>query len=139
VCKYFDSKGVPNSNCGVLCRYSTFKEVPKDNCNVTAKAKSFQSVLHNYEALLETLLFVAVGIDGVTCLKVTTKASGIHTKLEKCDLFFAIAVCTKFYSLSDRLSTALQCRARVTNMVPASTRSPARTTWVTRGLVLTIA
>ena len=71
-----------------MCRYSAFKEVLKDNCNVTAKAKFFESVLHNYEALLETLLSVAVGNDGVTSVDVTTKASGIHAKLETCDLFF---------------------------------------------------
>jgi len=77
---------------------------------VTAKAKSFESVLRNYEALLETLLSIAVCNDCVTCLEVTTKASGMHAELERCDLSFAIAVCTNFYSLSDQLSTALQCR-----------------------------
>jgi len=33
----------------------------------TAKAKSFDSVLHNCEALLETLLSISVVNDGVTC------------------------------------------------------------------------
>ena len=54
----------------------------------SAKAKFLESVLHNYEALLETLLSIAVGNDGVTCLEVTTKASGIHTELETYDLSF---------------------------------------------------
>jgi len=63
----------------------------------TAKAKSFEWVLHNYEAMLEILLSIAVGNDGVTCLEVETKASEIHAKLKTFDLFFVIAVCTKFY------------------------------------------
>ena len=58
--------------------------------------KSFESVLHNCEALLETLLSISVVNDGVTCLEVTTKASGIHANLETFDLFFATAFCTKF-------------------------------------------
>jgi len=75
-----------------------------------AQTKVFESVLHDYKAFLETSLFIAVGNDGVTCLEVTTKATGIHAKLETFDLIFAIAVCTKFYSLIDHLSTTLQCR-----------------------------
>ena len=62
----------------------------------TAKAKSFESVLHNCRTLLETLLSISVVNDGVMCLEVTTKASGIPAKLEAFGLFFSIAVCTKF-------------------------------------------
>jgi len=62
----------------------------------TAKAKSFESVLHKSEALLETLVSISIVNYQVTCLKVTTKASGIHAKLEAFDLFLAKAVCTKF-------------------------------------------
>jgi len=58
----------------------------------SAKAKSFEWVLHNYDAMLEILLSIAVGNDRVTCLEVETKASEIHAKLEKFDLFFVIAV-----------------------------------------------
>jgi len=46
------------------------------------------------------LLSIAVGKDGLMCLEVTSTASGIHAKLETFDLIFAIAVCTKFYSLN---------------------------------------
>ena len=76
----------------------------------TAQTKFFESVLHNYKAFLETLLFIALGNDGATCLEVTTKASGIHAELETFDLIFATAVCTKFYSLTDQLSATLQCK-----------------------------
>jgi len=62
----------------------------------TAKAKFFESILHNCEALLETLHSISVNNDGVTCLEVSTKASRIHAEHETFDLFFAIAVCTKF-------------------------------------------
>jgi len=62
----------------------------------TAKAKSFESVLHNCEALLKTLLSISVVNDGVTCLEITTKASGIHAHLETFDLFSARVVFIKF-------------------------------------------
>jgi len=54
----------------------------------TAEAISLESVLHNREALLQTWISTAVGNDGVTCLEVTSKASGIHVKLETFDLFY---------------------------------------------------
>jgi len=63
----------------------------------TAKAKFFEGVLLNYEAVLEILLSIDVGNDGVTGLEIETKASGIHAKLVTFDLFFVIAVWTKFY------------------------------------------
>jgi len=86
--------------------------LPRLSCPTrwTAQTKFFETVLHNYKAFLETLLLVAVGNDGVTCLEVTPKPSGIYAKLETFDLIFATAVCTKFYSLIDQLSTALLCR-----------------------------
>jgi len=49
-------------------------------------------VLHKYEVVLVILLSIAVGIDWVTCLKVETKASGIHAKPKTFDLFLVIAV-----------------------------------------------
>ena len=58
----------------------------------TSKAKSFEWVLHKCEAVLVILLSIAVGNDGVTCLEVETKASGIHAKPDTFDLFFLIAV-----------------------------------------------
>jgi len=63
----------------------------------TAKAKYFEWVLHNYEAVLEILHSIAVGYGGVTWLEFETKANGDHAKLETFDLFFVMAVCTKFY------------------------------------------
>jgi len=63
----------------------------------TTQTKFFESVLHNYKAFLETLFFIAVGNDGVTCLEVTTEASEIHAKLEMFDLILVIAVCTKLH------------------------------------------
>ena len=75
----------------------------------TAKAKSFHSVLHNYEALLETLDSIIRGSDGVTNFEVTSKASGIHSKLETFDLFYGIVVGARFYSFTDSLSLTLQC------------------------------
>jgi len=39
----------------------------------SAKAKSFEWVLHNYDVMLEILLSIAVGNDGVTCLEVERK------------------------------------------------------------------
>jgi len=61
------------------------------------KRKPLNGFCTIYEAVLDILLSIAVGNDGVTCLEVETKASGIHAKLETFDLFFVIAVCTKFY------------------------------------------
>jgi len=75
----------------------------------TAKAKSFESVLHNCAALQETLISISVVNYQVTCLEVTTKASGIHAKLETFGLFFCYSGLHQVYSLTDQLSTTLQC------------------------------
>ena len=44
----------------------------------------------------------------MTNFEVTSKANGIHSKLETFDLFYGIQLGTRFYSLTDSLSLALQ-------------------------------
>lgn len=53
----------------------------------TVKAKSFESVIHNYEALLDMLQSIITGSDGVTNFEVTSRAGGIYSKMETFDLF----------------------------------------------------
>ena len=45
----------------------------------------------------------------MTNFEVTSKASGIHSKLETFDLFYGIVVGARFYSFTDSLSLTLQC------------------------------
>ena len=74
----------------------------------TVKAKSFESVLLNYEHLLETLYTIMTSCDGVTNFEVTSKANGIHSRLETFDLLFGVMLGYKLYSLTDSLSSSLQ-------------------------------
>ena len=70
----------------------------------TVKAKSFESVLLNYEALLETLQEIMSD----STFEVTAKAGGIHKCLESFDVLFGIMLGEKFFGLTDSLSQSLQ-------------------------------
>ena len=72
----------------------------------TVKAKSFESVLLNYEALLETLHTIVSEKDGT--FEVVAKAGGIHKNMENFDVCFGIMLGEKFFGITDSLSSSLQ-------------------------------
>lgn len=73
----------------------------------TVKHKSFESVLINYEPLLETLEKIANGSDGSTCLEVRSKAGGIYHSLQTYESLFGVMLGER---ITDSLSISLQGR-----------------------------
>ena len=74
----------------------------------TVKHKTFQSVLVNYEPLLETLDSVSSGLDGNSCLEVRSKAGGIHRTLQTFECLFGMMLSERFFGITDSLSSSLQ-------------------------------
>ena len=89
------------------CNIATLK--PLCPTRWTVKAKSFESVLLNYEPLLELLHSIMTRSDGGTStFEVLSKASGIHSRLDTFDMLFGIMLGEKFFSITDTLSCSLQ-------------------------------
>ena len=74
----------------------------------TVKHKTFQSVLVNYEPLLETLDRISSGSDGSSRLEIRSKAGGIYQSLQTFDCLFGIMLSERFFGLADSLSSSLQ-------------------------------
>ena len=74
----------------------------------TVKHKAFESVLTNYEPLLETLEAISNGSDGSSCLEVRSKAGGIYHSLQTFDLFFGVMLSERLFGITDSLSSSLQ-------------------------------
>ena len=65
----------------------------------TVKHKAFESVLINYEPLLQSLDMISSGLDGSTCLEVRSKAGGIYYSLQTFDLLFGIMLSERFFGI----------------------------------------
>jgi hypothetical protein len=85
------------------CNIATLK--PLCPTRWTVKAKSFESVLLNYEPLLELLHSIMTRSNsGTSTFEVLSKASGIHSRLDTFDILFGIMLGEKFFSITDALS-----------------------------------
>ena len=72
----------------------------------TAKSKSFESVLLNYEAILEMLHEIVAESDG--SIEIVAKAGGIQRSMENYELLFGIMLGVDFFGLTDSLSGSMQ-------------------------------